>query len=298
MSQTDAAYSIGQVSDLLGVPAPTIRSWERRHSLRPDTQTRAGHRRYGVADIVGLRRMRDELAAGRSAAEAASIVRSLRTCPPAVLARRVWAAAHDFDGQAIGVALEQARTLHGLNATVDLVLLPAMRELGQQWSNGTCDVAHEHLATAAVQGWLGGAASAAPPSPAQDPVVLACGPDEQHTLGLDALAVLLGHLDVRCLHLGARVPAASLRRTVHDSGARAVVLTCQLASNRQSAIAALQALADTPAALHYAGAAFRTEASRRGLAGCYLGDSLGHAARQLVAPRQDPEAVTSLARSR
>lgn len=278
----DALYSIGQASKLLDIPAPTIRSWERRYGVQPTGRTRAGHRRYSTADIAALQRMRDELDAGLKAQEAAAIARSLPSATPALLGQAVCAAAHRLDDTAISDVLDLARRLHGLSDTVDLVLLPAMQELGRQWSVGKCDVAHEHLATAAAQAWLTHAGSAEQPVGERHRVVLACAPAEQHTLALDALAALLADAGVRCLHLGARVPATSLRTAVECSGAGAVVITCQLTRHHRSALAAAQALEGTGATVCYAGAAFAAPDSRRDMPGHYLGTSLKQASEDLV----------------
>ena len=60
---------IHQVSDLLGVPAPTLRSWERRYGLPTTDRSSGGHRRYSEEALVQLRLMRDEVARGRRAAD-------------------------------------------------------------------------------------------------------------------------------------------------------------------------------------------------------------------------------------
>jgi hypothetical protein len=271
------AISIGGVSNLIGVPAPTIRSWERRHGLPVGERTESGHRRYRSGDVAALARMRDELAAGRGAVEAAATVISSLTGTPAVLVQDLCAAAHQFDPPAVIGVLDRASLLHGVTAAIELVLFPAMRELGRQWETAEGDVAHEHLATSAIQAWLRTAGQSAPQPLAQRPVLLACGPDEQHSLALDAFAVLLARAGVRCVNLGARVPATSLVEAVTGSKAYAVVLTCQLDRNRRAAVAALRAVAETPSAVHYAGAAFAEPSSRRGVPGRYLGDDLSGA---------------------
>jgi DNA-binding transcriptional MerR regulator len=275
--EDERSYAIGEVAAILGVPAPTIRSWERRHDLPVGERTQAGHRRYRASDVLALQRLQNELAAGRRVAEAAGIVKLSLTAPPVVLTEQLCAAAHSFDPAAITAVLDQARTVYGLTAALQLVTLPALRELGDQWAAGSCDVAHEHLATAAIQGWLRTAAQEASPPPPQDPVVLACAPGEQHTLALDGFAVLLAHAGVRYLNLGAQVPAASLEQAVLSTGARAVVLSCHLHRNRRAATSALQTVAGGPAAVYYAGAAFSTQAVRRGVPGRYLGEDLGRA---------------------
>ena len=276
----ESTYSIGEVSALLVVPAPTIRSWERRHGLAAIARDEHGHRRYSSADIAVLRRMRDQRASGMRVSDA---VATATTAPPLVLCRQLLAATHQLDGEGISATLDSSVAAHGLPATLEEVLLPSMREVGAQWSRGQCDVAEEHLATAAVLAWLARRAAEAPPPLHDQPIVLSCGPQDQHTIGLEAFTVLLRHHRFDCRSLGAQTPAASLRVAVDQCSAGAVVLVCQLRKNRPAAVAALRAVSDTGAALFYAGAAFRSAASRRELPGHYLGSNLSRAAAHITA---------------
>jgi methanogenic corrinoid protein MtbC1 len=274
-----STLSIGQVSALLDVPAPTIRSWERRHLLFETVRDEHGHRRYTSADVAVLRRMRDQRADGVRLSRA---VATATTASPVVLSQQVLAASHRLDDQGISAALDAGLAAHGLSTTVAEVLLPSMRELGAQWARGEGDIAHEHLATAAVLAWLARRGGEAPAPLHQRPIVLTCGPQDQHTIALDAFTVLLRHSRFECLNLGARTPAAALRVAVEQSSAAAVVLVSQLARNRSAAVAALQAVSSTRAVLFYAGAAFRGARSRQGLPGHYLGSSLPDAVHQVA----------------
>ena len=53
-----------EVAASIGVPAPTIRSWERRYGWPEPTRTQGGHRRYSQAEVRGLQAIRDEIARG------------------------------------------------------------------------------------------------------------------------------------------------------------------------------------------------------------------------------------------
>lgn len=277
--QDPSAGTLGirEVSALLAVPAPTIRSWERRHALS-SSRDEHGHRRYTDTDVAVLRRIRDERARGLRASEA---VATATVPPPLVLCQQLLTATSRLDGEGISAALDRSVTAHGLAATIEEVLLPSMREVGAQWSRGQCDVAQEHLATTAVLAWLARRGAEAPTPIHQQPVVLSCGPQDHHTIGLEAFTVLLRHHGLDCRNLGARTPAASLRVAVEQCSAGAVVLVSQLARNRAAAVGALRAVSDTGAALFYAGAAFRTVTSRRELPGHYLGGNLSQAAQHL-----------------
>ena len=68
--------TIAAVSSLLGIPVPTIRSWERRYGFPVPARTQGKHRRYSVDEIDQLRMMRDEITRGHSAREAVDIVQA------------------------------------------------------------------------------------------------------------------------------------------------------------------------------------------------------------------------------
>jgi DNA-binding transcriptional MerR regulator len=278
-SSCGATLAIQDVSALLAVPAPTIRSWERRQALPGVTRDEHGHRRYTDDDVAVLRRMRDRRALGVSVAAAAA---AATAPPPLALCRQLLAAVDRLDGDEIAAVLDSSLDAHGLPVTLDEVLLPSMREVGAQWSRGRCDVAQEHLATGAVLAWLARRAAQVPPALPGRPVVLACGPQDQHTISLEAFSLLLREQRFDCRNLGAQTPAASLRHAVEQCSARAVILVSQLRRNRPAAVSALRAVSDSGAVLFYAGAAFRTTASRQKLPGYYLGGNLSRAAAHIT----------------
>lgn len=61
MSEEEAGYGIGAVSRLLGVPAPTLRTWNLRYGLGPSRRSAGGHRRYDAADLHRLREMKRQI---------------------------------------------------------------------------------------------------------------------------------------------------------------------------------------------------------------------------------------------
>lgn len=285
----EVELSIGAVSRLTGIPAPTIRSWERRHQLPAGRRSASGYRRYSAADVETLNRLRDATAAGRSVAEAAAVLREAAAAPPAHLVEQLLTAAGQLDPAGVRHELERAQRTHGLVLALERVVLPALQAIGRDWAAGQVDVAHEHLLTTAVQAWLAAVDQQAPAATRPGPVVLACGPEDQHTLCLQAFAVLLAHRGFDCRFLGARTPADSLALAARTTGARAVVLASHLDQNRPAALAALRGVADQPWRLYYAGAAFADPRWRRGAPGTYLGENLAAAAEQ-VADDADSEA--------
>src|SRR6476620_9974618 len=47
----EVGWPVGVVAERLGIAAPTLRSWDRRHGVGPSVRTSGNHRRYTELDI-------------------------------------------------------------------------------------------------------------------------------------------------------------------------------------------------------------------------------------------------------
>jgi methanogenic corrinoid protein MtbC1 len=284
-----AGLHIQEASDLLGVPAPTLRSWERRYGLPTTERSQGGHRRYSEEALMQLRLMRDEVARGRRAADAARSVRVL--LDPAGLgsahSEELLDGSQRMEPAAIRAALDRARDELGLAACVDHVLMPAMRQIGAWWETGRCDVAQEHLTTEVARGWLARTIALAAAPSHDRPVLLACGPRDLHTLGLEALACLLVHRGRGCRVLGARTPERTLVTAALATDAAGVVVVSHLATQRRPAVQAIRAATAARCPVFYAGNAFLFPGARSDVPGTYLGESLATAADLITAALPD-----------
>ena len=193
---------------------PTIRSWERRYGFPVPSRTQGKHRRYSVDEIDQLRMMRDEITRGHSASEAVDIVRRYATedRPRAELLDRFLEAAMRLDPAKLRETLMTGSESMGVEDDDAVVALPAMREMGSRWKAGVCDTAHEHLATEAVRVWLARQSAMAPAPFRPFPLVLACGPKDLHTIGLEAFGVVLARRGWSIRTLGPLTPGVLARR--------------------------------------------------------------------------------------
>ena len=274
----------GAVARALGVPEPSLQSWEWRYQLPTGRIQHGGQRCYTADDVALLTRVRDHLASGRGAAETATaLVVADLTSSPTRAVDRVVAATHRLHTQSILETLQRSRQTHGLVVTLEDVALPALQEIGRQWQGGGADVAHEHLLAGAVHTWITAQHDQAPPARRPGAVVLACGPHEQHTLALEALALLLADQGVECRYLGGQTPVASLVLAARHPSTAAVVVVAYLDRTRAPAVDALRAVADLPVAAFYAGTAFSHPDRRRDVPGTHLGDTLSSAAHRITA---------------
>ena len=74
----EPVFTVSGAARRLGIPAATLRTWERRHGIGPSGRSAGGHRRYTSDDLIRLRAMRTLVETGVPPAQAAG----LATWPP------------------------------------------------------------------------------------------------------------------------------------------------------------------------------------------------------------------------
>ncbi len=285
MVDDERGVPIADVSRRLGVPMPTLRSWEARYGIPVTRRASGRHRRYSPDELHTLRLMRDEIARGTRAGPAAQAVKAAlgQTGPAAGFVDAVLEASQKYDPGTIRDLLDAAASELGLGGCLDDVLFPSLRQVGLWWQGGHCDIDQERLTTEAVRAWLDRRTTYSPTPTHTRPIVLACGPVDTHTVGLEALALTLRQERWSCRLLGARTSPIALATAVRANRAIAVVVAAHLASSRQRAIGSLQVSEDLGVRVFFAGNAFSTPRSRVKVPGCYLGPRLQDASRLIIA---------------
>src|SRR5690606_7924564 len=216
----EQGLSAGAVAGILGIAVTTVRTWDRRYGLGPARREAGRHRRYTAGDLERLRLMRRLVDDGVAPARAAHIARAVRDPTrldgtSASRRERVTPTSTAVGLRRAALALDQAELDRLLRRALDdgvvaawrTSIAPALRELGRRHTVAGRYVAAEHLLSAATS-----VALARVERPASPPcVLLACTPQDQHSLPLEALAAALAERGVASRVLGARVPTAALR---------------------------------------------------------------------------------------
>jgi hypothetical protein len=184
--------------------------------------------------------------------------------------------------------LDRAVLALSLGGCVDDVLLPAMRQIGTRWQHGLLAIDTERLTTETVRGWFETVALRAPKPDPIAPLVLACGPAERHSIGLEALGLLLRYQRRTCRMLGPRTSIRAITTAVKANKPSAVIIVSHLHATRLSATQSLLAAADLSANLFYAGDAFATASLRRDIPGIYLGTNLQAACAAIIEATAHP----------
>ena len=225
--ESAAQLRIGELARRTGVATELLRAWERRYGLLTPDRTESGYRLYSDDDVHRVRRMRELLATGLSAAEAARQAVSEPPAPaelaPAAASMELRYALARLDDADAHAAFDRLLADYSADAVLSGVVLPLLRELGTGWERGEISVAQEHFASNLLRGRLLGLARGWDRG-AGPRAVLACPPGERHDLGLVVFGLALRELGWRITFLGADTPPDTLDETVRRLQPQALVL--------------------------------------------------------------------------
>lgn len=273
---------IGELSRRTGVPAATLRVWERRYGVLQPLRTDGGHRVYTSGDVARVRALQARMSAGRTVALAArelldraagSTVDRTESDP---LLAHAWAAVEAFDDGRLRRALAQAVAGLGVPDALDLVVAPVFRRLGDEWRVKARNVAREHFASTVTRAYLLQLLSGS--SSGRKPRCLGfCPEGELHDLGLVMAGAALADAGWQPVVLGADTPWVSVEALLDELRPDAVVVGAQRRAPVLRLLDGWSGRVEAPVVL--GGAGFRPEdPGRLASASLYVGPYTGLAA--------------------
>lgn len=258
--------SIGALSRACGIPAETLRTWERRYSFPAPVRKPSGHRLYQVSAIPRLRRIAQAVAQGHRAGDVihandkdleavldAPSWRS-RTTPqanehatlsPGVEFRDCLDAIESFDSPTLTHRLLLGWARLGPVPFLEGLIGPLLRSVGDAWREGRLEIRHEHFLSERVGDLLRSLRLPFEASANGPTVVLATPPSEAHNLGLEMAALVLARAGAQVIYLGTEVPLAEIAAVAMRRRAAAVTLSLSASyedARRDEDLRALRAL--------------------------------------------------------
>jgi MerR family transcriptional regulator, light-induced transcriptional regulator len=263
---------IGELARRTGVATELLRAWERRYGLLSPARTDSGYRLYSAQDVERVRRMRELLGSGLSAAEAArqALAEPAPTrgdeSVPAAAGAELRPALERLDDAAAQAAFDRLLADYSTPAMLEGVVLPLLSDLGDGWERGEISVAQEHFASNLIRGRLLGLArgwdlGSGPRA------VLASPPGERHDLGLIIFGLALREHGWRITFLGADTPSDTLVDTVRGLAPEGLVFAVADPARLEGVVETVAALANAATTVWVGGAGAAEVEGARLLAG-------------------------------
>jgi DNA-binding transcriptional MerR regulator len=220
-------HTIQVVAEATGIPAVTLRMWERRYGVVRPTRSGGNYRLYSERDIALLRWLKQEVDNGSPIRHAAADLKrraaagdwpqalpALRprhgATPPESVVRDLFTSLVEADERRARQILRQAGTQYDLDTLCLRILTPCLVEIGEAWHRGEVRVAQEHFASSYLRGHLLSLYQAYPLRRGALRAFVGCAPSEQHEIGALMLALFLRRGGFRVDYLGANLDTADV----------------------------------------------------------------------------------------
>ncbi len=253
----EPVYNMKAVTQRTGIPAATLRAWERRyHALAPE-RSEGNYRLYSERDVAILRWLQTQLDAGLSISRAVALLDRIRERDAALpgvasaaqprveftssdervdlkptnvanawnqLASVLYESLIAMDEQQVAVALAEAFAMYSVEDVCTHLISPVLVTIGDEWYNQRITIVQERYASTYLMGRLLGLFNSLELS--RGPLVLVgSAPSDHHAIGALMLALLLRRTGHNVRYIGPNIPLADLIKTIKDVRPHVVALS-------------------------------------------------------------------------
>ena len=220
-------YNIKAVVAATGLPAATLRAWERRYRALSPTRNGKGYRLYTGQDIAMLRWLKARTDEGMSISQAIELMAQRQK--PAASQQAVRQPTQPVEAHGLGIVenrqallealtrfdeaeadrvISEAYAMYGPEVVGEHLIALVLVQIGERWHRGKVSVAMEHFASNYLRRKLDALINASPRHEEGPLIVLGCAPDDWHELGLLLFFLILRRRGLNVLYLGQNVPVA------------------------------------------------------------------------------------------
>lgn len=237
-------HGIKAATSLTGLSGHVIRVWEKRYNAVTPQRTETNRRLYSDEDILRLQNLSQLLSKGYAIGQIAQLtdvelkalwdsieVAEMKNSPAesheqsGLLVQAAAAAIRNYDQDALNKIFDDASLALGYSGLLELVVIPLIQQVGDDWHRGLLTCAGEHAATSFIKDYL--AHSVRTFSREENaPVLVVTTPAGQ----LHELGAFIGSCQARksgwkIIYLGPSLPADEIARTASRVNAAAILLS-------------------------------------------------------------------------
>lgn len=300
-------YNIKAVVEATGLPAATLRAWERRYGALSPGRTASGYRLYSGRDIVTLKWLKARVDEGMNISQAIHLLTLKHPVQhpdeTAGAADAMWhsrplqapresrdallSALTRYDEGLADRVLEEAFAVYGVELVAESILAPAMVQIGDMWHEGRVGTSTEHFASNYLRRKLDSIVNAVPQTNSGPLVVLGCAPGDWHELGLLLIHLMLRRRHINTIYLGQNVPADQFVEEMAQLKPALIVMAATTAESAAGMAAMAQAIQDMQRpqpVFAFGGRIFNVDpALRARVPGVFLGETAREGVEQIMA---------------
>jgi DNA-binding transcriptional MerR regulator/methylmalonyl-CoA mutase cobalamin-binding subunit len=236
-------YPIKVVSNKTGLTTHAIRAWEKRYSTIEPGRTNTNRRLYCEKDIQRLIILAKLTQAGYSIGTIANLKTEelenllfdyekgkvptslqLNSQTNKYLLQGTQAI-EDLDEKRLDEVLSRASVDLSQPDLIQQVFVPLIKQLGENWKNGTLRIYHEHLSSSVIRTFLSNLRISHRAAPNASNIIVATPKGQMHELGALLVAAVAAAEGWRVTYLGPNLPIEEIAAAVSQSDSVVLALS-------------------------------------------------------------------------
>ena len=252
---SEPLLSIGALSRATGVPANTLRTWERRYGFPSAERSAGGQRQYAASLVPHLALVQRALAKQHRPRQVLSLnftqlqdllgmaqVRATTLPRSGPIVQMLLDATTALDSRALDHLLNAGISRWGAVPFIEEHLMPFLQAVGENWAAGSMNIFHEHFASERVVAVLQAHWQRQARASYKPPIVLSTLPHEQHVMGLHMAATVFAQASYELLFLGPNTPLDDLLDCAKASNAAGIAVSVSIHADPAATTEHLQEL--------------------------------------------------------
>lgn len=231
-------YSIKRVSEMLGIPAVTIRAWENRYQMISPVRTEGGHRLYSDKDIRILRWLQKQVKENQlRISEAVRLLQqkgmddadqpgsALQGPAMTNMIQELYEALIELNTTEPNRLIDLAFALYDYETVFHQMLVPVLEKIGDEWEKGAISVAQEHFSSQLVMQRFAQVSRIYPADPSLPQALAFCPEGEHHHIGLMLFTLFLRRKGFDVIYLGEDTPFEGLRECIESQHVKLLAIS-------------------------------------------------------------------------
>ena len=236
-------YPIKVVVNKTGITAHVIRAWEKRYAAIEPDRTDTNRRLYCENDIYRLKLLGELTKAGHSIGtiaklpteELEKLIDEIKGNGRSIISDETGnknsyltsglQAIEDLDEKRLEEILSRSSVHLSQPELLQEVLVPMIKNIGDNWKNGSIRVYHEHLASSVIKTFLTNLRGAYKVEQNAPEIIIATLIGQMHELGALLVASAAASEGWRVTYLGANLPAEEIAAAIHQNKPTALALS-------------------------------------------------------------------------
>ncbi|OZM55737.1 hypothetical protein CIB95_15815 [Lottiidibacillus patelloidae] len=243
-------YSIKRVSEMLNIPAVTIRAWESRYNIINPTRTEGGHRLYSEEEVAIIKWLKEQTEDNNmKISEAVRMLESMKPFKDKKVEsspsneklvvsnnynnniEQLYSNIIDLNNHQANETMDIAFSMYHYEDVFHKILAPTLHLIGDNWEKGNISVAQEHFGSQIILQRFNQFYRTLPVNPLAPKGLSICPEGEEHHIGLMLFSLFLRKKGSDVIYLGPNTLLENIPEIIKEKDIKIIAISSSSPKN-------------------------------------------------------------------